>query len=137
MSKTAPTTTQLSALDAVRQQFTIWRSTKTGRERIPGFLWQAAVALVLAGGFSLNKIARELSLSHSDLKNHVYKQPSGSIQSMSEPSPTFIEIEPPPSFPECVIEMEGDSGTKMRMCFRGKADSGLIELGKYFLRGQA
>jgi hypothetical protein len=137
MSKRVPTTTQISELDSVKQQFTTWRSTKVGRERIPILLWQAAVALVFAGGFSLNKIARNLSLSHSDLKKHVYKQPSSSIQSTPEPSPAFIEIEPPPSFPECVIEMEDGSGTKMRMCFRGKADSGLIELGKYFLRDPA
>ncbi len=137
MSKRVPTTKQISALDAIKQQFKDWRSNKVGRERIPVFLWQAAVTIVLAGGFSLNRIARELSLSHSILKHKVYKQSSCSIKPVSESSPAFIEIEPPPSFPECVIEMQDPSGIKMRMCFRGQADTGLIELGKYFLRGQA
>ena len=137
MSKKVATHTQISALDAVKQKFRTWRSRRVGRERIPVSLWQAVVRIVLAGGFSLNKVARELSLSHSDLKKHVSKQPSGFIQPVSEPSPAFIEIEPPTSFPECVIEMEDTSGIKMRMCFRGKADSGLIELGKYFLRARA
>jgi len=136
MSKKVPTTTQTSALEAVIQQFKIWRSNRVGRERIPVSLWHAAVAIVLAGGFSLNKVARVLSLSHSDLKHKVYKQSSCSIKPVKEASPAFIEIEPPPSFPECVIEMEDHSGIKMRMCFRGQADSGLIELGRYFLRSQ-
>ena len=136
MSKRVPTTTQISALDAVIQQFKTWRSNRVGRERIPVSLWQAAVTIVLAGGFSLNKVARELSLSHSDLKHKVYKQSSCSIKPALESSPAFIEIGPPSSFPECVIEMEDHSGTKMRMCFRGQADSGLIEFGKYFLRCQ-
>ncbi len=137
MSKRVPTTTQISALDAIKQQFKTWRSNRVGRERIPVSLWQAAVAIVLAGGFSLNKVARELRLSHSDFKHKVYKQSSYSIKPVLEPSPAFIEIEPPSSFPECVIEMEDHSGTKMRMCFRGQADSGLIEFGKYFLRCQS
>lgn len=137
MSKTRPTPTQISALDSVKQQFEAWRSTKAGREPIPDFLWQAATALLLSRGFSLNKIARKLRLNYSDLKKRAYKQPSGSIQPMPEPSSTFIEIDPPSFFPECVIEMEDGSGTKMRMCFRGKADPGLIELGKYFLKEQA
>lgn len=137
MTKRVPSTTQISALDAVIQQFKTWRSNRVGRERIPISLWQAAVAIVLAGGFSLNKVARELSVSHSDLKHKVYKQSSCSIKPVLEPSPAFIEIEPPSSFPECVIEMEDHSGTKMRMCFRGQADSGVIEFGKYFLRCQS
>ncbi|MBU1697985.1 MAG: hypothetical protein KKD21_13245 [Proteobacteria bacterium] len=137
MSKTRPTPAQNSALDSVKQRFDVWRSNKSGRKRIPDFLWQAATSILLSGGFSLNKIARNLRLNHSELKKHACKQPSGFIQPMPEPSPTFVEIEPPSLFSECIIEMERDSGTKVRMCFRGKADPGLIELGKYFLRDQA
>jgi len=136
MSKTRPTPKQISALEEVKQQFEAWRRSRANRERIPDFLWQAATTLLLSGGFSVNTIARNLRLNYSALKDHAYKQPSASIQPVPELSPTFIEIDPPSLFPECVIEMEGNSGTKMRMCFRGKADPGLIELGKYFLREQ-
>ena len=52
MSKTRPTPKQISALDEVKQQFETWRNSRTGRNRIPDFLWQAATALLLSGGFS-------------------------------------------------------------------------------------
>jgi len=38
----ARTATEASALEEVKQQSKIWRKTKTGRERIPASLWQAA-----------------------------------------------------------------------------------------------
>jgi len=125
MSKIKPTAEQISELDNVKQQFAQWRSTKTKRERIPDHLWHAGAALVHAGGCTLNEIAKELRLNHSDFKKRVYGQPSKDIFPVPSQLPTFIELESPSSFPECVIEMENSSGTKMRMCFRGNADVNL------------
>ncbi|MDD4273320.1 MAG: hypothetical protein PHG14_06280 [Desulfobacter postgatei] len=36
------------------------------------------------------------------------------------------------SVSECVVEMEDGNGAKMRMCFKGKTDFDLLELGKSF-----
>ncbi|CCK80235.1 hypothetical protein [Desulfobacula toluolica] len=131
--KPATSSTTDSALEEVRQQFSEWRRTKIGRERIPEFLWQSAIGLFNTGGYSLHKISKTLRLNHTDLKKHVNKN----LAVPQEKTPAFIDLEPPVSDSECVIEMENISGSKMRMCFRGKPDPNLIELGKSFWRKPA
>jgi hypothetical protein len=34
-----------------------------------------------------------------------------------------------------VIEMENQTGIRMRMCLRGRADPAVLDLGRYFLAG--
>lgn len=122
-------------LEEVKQLFKAWRKTKTARERIPKSLWQAAVDLVRKEEHSLFKIAKALHLNHTDFKKQVHKKLPVPIP--SEPATTFIELDPSVSVSECVIEMEDVSGAKMRMCFRGKTDFDLLELGKSFWSKQA
>ncbi len=136
MNPEHPVTTDTLTLDSVKQQFTNWRSTRTSRERIPDSLWQAAINIVLEGEISLHKIAKELRLNYSDLKAHVQKKSSRPMKTIPEPSSAFIEIEPA-HLSDCVIEMEDRSGTKMRLCFRGKADPMLVDLGRFFLMERA
>ena len=137
MRTEAPSAKSNSILESVRQQFRTWRKTKTGRERIPDTLWRAAAGLFNSGDNSLHEISKALRLNYTDLKKHVEQQFTDPIQPESKFSPTFIELEPPISFSECVIEMEDTSGATMRMCFRGKPDSNLVELSKFFWRKQA
>jgi hypothetical protein len=33
---------------------------------------------------------------------------------------------------ECIVEMEDGGGSKMKMCFKGKTEFDLLELGKSF-----
>jgi len=49
--------------------------SKTGRERIPGNLWDAAVKLFQTWKLCINKVARSLSLSHSALKAKIIEAP--------------------------------------------------------------
>lgn len=51
--------------DALRQAFEQWRNTRSGRQRIPEELRQAAMDL--AGPYSINQIAAELKFDHSKL----------------------------------------------------------------------
>jgi len=137
MSTKKLTDAQRTALAETKNHFTAWRQTKSGREHIPEKLWKEAVNLFHTGGFSVNQIARGLSLSHSTLKKRISGQ-SKKIQAVqTATAATFIEIDSPHFSSDCVIEMESRSGAKMRMCFRGNADPMLVDLGRHFLAEQA
>jgi hypothetical protein len=43
-----------------------------------------------------------------------------------------LGIEKPSSMPECIVEMEDDSGAKMKIHLRGRMDLDLYELGRSF-----
>lgn len=142
MSSAPPSPTAVSALEEVQQQFKIWRETKTGRERIPDSLWQAAAEVFHNGEHSLHKISKTLHLNHTSLREHVEQHLPSSIESepeaVPEHSPAFIafELDPPISVSECVIEMEDTTGAKMRMCLRGKTDPNILGICKSFWRHQ-
>ena len=118
-------------LNKVKSAFETWRANKDKGSRIPQSLWKEAIALYPE--FSVSKISTTLSLSYTDLKkraeNKVGTYPS------KPTDPAFMELNfssPSPSISECVVEMEDGSGSKMKMCFRGKTDFDLLELGKSF-----
>jgi hypothetical protein len=122
-----------SELNKVKSAFEAWRSTKTKGSRIPLDLWEQAIALYPK--CSIGKISATLSLSYTDLKKHVESKTGKHSSSINDPVPAFMEFDfsstcSPVS--ECVVEMEDGSGSKMRMCFRGKTDFDLLELGKSF-----
>jgi len=122
-----------SELNKVKSAFEAWRSTKTKGSRIPKDLWKQAIALYPK--YSVGKIATTLSLSYTDLKKRVENKIGEHSSFINDSVPAFIEFDfssacSPMS--ECVVEMEDGSGAKMRMCFRGKTDFDLLELGKSF-----
>ena len=136
MSSALPTTSA-SALEEVKQQFKIWRKTKTaGRERIPASLWQAAAEVFEIGDHSLHTISKTLHLNQTALKKYVQQQFPRAIKVKPEVTPSFIalELESPLLVSECVIEMEDTTGSKMRMCLRGKTDPNILEICKSFWR---
>jgi hypothetical protein len=123
---------QNPALDSIKQKFKIWRKTRTRGTRIPDELWQAAINIYHSQDLTLHKVARELRLNQTDFKKHIQKD----LAVVKKPSPpTFIEMhcETQPGFiSECIVEMEDNGGSKMKMCFRGKTEFDLLELGKSF-----
>jgi len=136
MNKRPLTTEQAAALEKVCHLFADWRKAKTVRERIPDHLWQAAADLYHTRGMSINRIARELRLNHSSLKAKIYDMPPVAIDpSAKDASPLFIEVASQQGYSDCVIEMENQTGIKMRLCFRGRADPAVLDLGRYFLAG--
>ncbi len=139
MSST-PTVTSASALEEVKQQFKIWRKTKTtSRERIPASLWQAAAEVFEIGDHSLHRISKTLHLNQTALKKYMQQQLPRAIKVKPEETPSFIafELDSPLSVSECVIEMEDTTGAKMRMCLRGNTDPNILEICKSFWRQQA
>lgn len=136
MNKRPLTTEQAAALEKVLQLFADWRKIKIARERIPDHLWQAAAYLYHTRRMSTNRIARGLRLNHSALKAKILDMPPAAIEPPAQDaSPQFIELAPPPVCSDCFIEMENQTGIKMRLCFRGRADPAVLDLGRYFLAG--
>ena len=136
MSKENLTDQQCVALEEAKQKFAEWRENKTGRARIPDSLWSVAADLFHSFGLTVNKIARSLRLNYSALKTHIAQKSSVILKSTKETSATFVELPTPQAYSDCVIEMENQSGVKMRMCFRGQVDPVAVEIGRHFLEGQ-
>jgi hypothetical protein len=94
-------------LDAVRQAFEQWRSTRSGRERIPEELWQAAVDL--SGSYTPCRIATELKLDYSRLRRRIRER-------LPEPPPSrFIEVRMDRlvSSHQCTVQLRSPAGFEM------------------------
>ncbi len=137
MNKQPLTAEQSAALQKAQQLFKNWRENKIGRPRIPDNLWQVATDLHHTQGMTINKIARGLGLNHTSLKEKICDRTHPAVidAPVDDESTMFIELAPPPECSDCVIEMENQTGVKMRICFRGRADPTVISLGKYLLAG--
>ena len=128
---------QNPTLDSIKQKFKIWRKTRVRGTRIPDELWQAAIKVYHSENLTLHKVARELRLNQTDFKKHIQKDLA--VVKKSSP-PTFIEMSyeaQPDLISECIVEIEDRGGSKMKMCFRGKTEFDILELGKSFWSKQA
>ncbi len=115
------TTSALPAsLEAVSRRFEEWRRTRTVRSRIPDALWTAAVQA--AGQYGLHRTIQALHLDYYALKKRVEDAASDS-QPDREAAATFLELPTPMSggVSECIVELEGRSGAKMRLHLKGGA----------------
>jgi hypothetical protein len=118
-----------SQLERLQRQLEVWRKSHKPRSRIPGRLWNSAVRL--AGQCGLNRTAKALRLDYYDLKKRL-----DTAAVSDAPAPSFIELVPTASFPspECLIELEARSGTKMRIHLKGTTLPDLTTLGRMFWR---
>ncbi len=121
-------------LSEVKEQFKLWRKTRKSPRPMPRELWDAAAKL--SETYSINQISKALCLNHTSLKERVCKMKAKetSIQEVHHPSFVELNFEQSPLVSECIVEMEDSFGAKMRMCFKGKTDFDLLELGKAFWR---
>ena len=118
------------SLSEVKEQFKIWRRTRKSPRPIPDKLWQAAVSLTAT--HSISKISKELVLDYSTLKKRVPIKKKSTANKTSAPSFIELNLEPPATVSECMVEMQDRLGAQMRMHFRGKPDFDLLELAKVF-----
>ena len=118
------------SLSEVKEQFKIWRRTRKSPRPIPDKLWQAAVSLTAT--HSISKISKELVLDYGTLKRRVPIKKKSTANKTSAPSFIELNLEPPATVSECMVEMQNTLGAKMRMHFRGKPDFDLLELSKVF-----
>jgi len=88
----------------------------------------------LAANHGLHKTARALHLDYNGLK----KRLDGTASVRPEPVPSFVELvrAAPAGLPECVVELEGRSGTRLRIHFKGTAGPDLEFLGRLFWGGE-
>jgi hypothetical protein len=119
------------SIERVRQRLEGWRKTHRPRSRIPERLWNAAVRL--AANHGLNKTARALRLDYYDLKKRL-DATVGPAAVGQEPVPSFVELVPASAAacPECLVELESRSGTKLRIHLKGAARPDLAVLGRLF-----
>ena len=106
-------------LQAVQEQFTIWRKNKSYRqEAIPDHLWKAAIALV--SRYSKAEIIKTLRLNHGDFCQRLHGQ--SNTKKLTPPVPQFIELaglrNPAPAFsalPCQRLELERPDGCRLRL----------------------
>jgi len=116
---------EATALEKVRRRFDAWRRTRKPHSRIPGPLWAAAVKLV--GRYGLHRTARSLRVDYYSLKRRVEESTSGPGRA------TFVEVTAATSGAgECLVELEGADGAKMRIHLKGGDAPDLIALSRSF-----
>ncbi len=114
-----------AGLEKVRRRFDAWRRMRKPHARIPEPLWAAAVKMV--GQYGLHRTARALRVDYYSLKRRVE-------EAGSEPGrATFVEVTAAASgVGECLVELEGADGAKMRIHLKGGDAPDLIALSRSF-----
>ena len=100
-------------IEAVRTQFEAWRSGRARKSPIPDELWLAAINAARQEG--VNRTAQQLHLDAGKLKRLLVAADSRGRRAPRKPG--FVELiaPAPASAPECLIEFESGSGSKMRI----------------------
>ena len=100
--------------------FEQWRSTRTGRGKIPEPLWQAAIAL--QDRYPVGQICRELHLCDTDLRARTRALPATS----QSPSPTFVAL-PPEAFASPATTTPVNAPQEIRLVWE-RADGARLHL---------
>lgn len=118
-------------LERTRRRFEQWRRARQGRSRIPEPLW--ALAVKAASRYGLNQTSRTLRLDYYTLKKRA-ETASGRPVSEGEGTTAFVELPSPPptDSPECLLELEGPGGAKMRVHLKGMPAPDLAALSRVF-----
>jgi hypothetical protein len=102
-----------SGIEAGRTQFEDWRSGRARKSPIPNELWSAAINAARREG--VNRTAQQLHLDAGKLKRLLVA--ADGRERRAPRKPRFVELIAPAaaSTPECLIEFESGSGSKMRI----------------------
>jgi hypothetical protein len=114
-------------LEGVRRRFERWRRTRRALSRIPEPLWAAAVEV--AGAVGISHTAKTLRVNH-----HVLKKRVAEAAATPAPVATFLELAPPTRIGscQCTLELEDDSGAKMRISLQSAETPDLAALSRTF-----
>ena len=129
-------------LAALQRRFQAWRRTHEPRSRIPGPLWRSAVKT--AGAYGLHRTARALRLDYYALKKRVEHEAAVNDSTAAGLTPVsgaevmtpFLELVPPLTAGECLLELENAAGAKMRVHLKGVASPDLAALSRSFWNPQ-
>jgi hypothetical protein len=124
-------TTPHKTLEEVEDLFKTWRRTRKSPKPIPRQLWEAATGL--AAYYPIPAIAKRLLLEPAELKRRVpaeYAQPAECRQT----NPAFFELAIGNHGVdyECTIEMEDQTGSKMKMHVKDTRSLNLNEICRAF-----
>jgi len=120
-------------LEGVRRRFERWRQTRRGLSRIPESLWAAAVQMAATCGIS--RTAKALRGNYRALRKRVEQQAAAAPRGPEASSvTTFLELAPPARVDSCrcTLELEDDSGAKMRVHLQGTEAPDLAALSRSF-----
>src|SRR5664279_6224979 len=98
-------------IEQLKRELDQFRSTQSGRTKLPESLWQAAVELARQHG--VYSVAHPLRLDYMGLKKRLDGVP-GSEKKAAKPAFVELVAEHPASMADCVIEFESSVGSKMR-----------------------
>ena len=121
--------TAVTSIEQLRTRFEQWRNSRPRTSPIPGELWTAAVEVARRDG--VNRTAQALRLDGGKLKRLLVASGSGA----ADKPPAFLELlaPPPSSIGECVVELEGPRGRKMRIQMKGAKMPEVVELSRALL----
>lgn len=120
-------------LEEVRRRFAQWRGTRVTQGAIPEELWSAAASC--AAEYGAYRSARALGLDSGKLKRRIDPQ-KGRKKKASRRRPAFVEVAParPTPTPECVLEVESRTGTRLRIQLRGTPLAEVAEFARSLAR---
>jgi hypothetical protein len=123
---------QPDRLEEVRRRFERWRRTRKALSRIPERLWAAAVEV--AGAAGISHTAKTLRVNHHALKQRIAEAAATPAQPEGSPVATFLELAPPTRTGacQCTLELEDDSGAKMRVHLQSAETPDLAALSRSF-----
>jgi hypothetical protein len=100
-------------MEAARARFEQWRSSRSGKAPIPNELWKLAINAARQQG--VNRAAQQLRLDAGKLKRLLVGTDPG--RSKTRRQPRFVELIAPATVasPECVVEFESATGSKLRV----------------------
>jgi hypothetical protein len=104
---------EVDGMEAARTRFEQWRSSRSGKAPIPDELWKLAINAARQQG--VNRAAQQLRLDAGKLKRLLVG--ADPRRSKTRRQPRFVELIAPATAasPECVIEFESATGSKMRI----------------------
>lgn len=102
-----------SSIEATRKRFEDWRNSRSRKAPIPDELWSLAINAARREG--VTRTAQQLHLDAGKLKRFLVAADGRGRRAARRPR--FVELiaPAPASSPECLIELESASGSKMRI----------------------
>jgi hypothetical protein len=127
-----PSSSSNSDLLHLKEQFTLWRATRTNRrDPIPDALWQLAISLI--GKYSITSICRACHLDPSSFKRRLNSTNSTAVSTSS----SFIPIASPPNTvaasSSCRLVFERPCGSRLSISMDASNSSLLTSLVSSFL----
>ena len=123
----------VAELEQVRGELAAWRAKPEKGQKIPDRVWRKAVRAAKRHG--VNPVSKALGLDYSCLKKRVLEGNGNGNGHVALP-PAFVEIEAAQTSTDdlaCVIELEKNGGTRMRICVKSAGSVDWCRIKEAFL----